>query len=86
MNGASISSRARNISLLQILVARGRDSTVGMATRYGLDGPGIESWRGREFPHRSRPALGPTQPHIQWLPGLSQGYSGWGVALTTHPI
>ena len=22
----------------------GRDSVVGIATRYGLDGPGIESW------------------------------------------
>ena len=31
----------------------GRDSSVGIATRYGLDGPGIESrWR-RDFPHRS---------------------------------
>ena len=37
----------------------GRDSSVGIATRYGLDGPGIESrWR-RDFPHPSRPALGP---------------------------
>jgi hypothetical protein len=24
----------------------GRDSSVGIATRYGLDGPGIESWWG----------------------------------------
>ena len=35
----------------------GRDSSVGIATGYGLDGPGIESWWGRDFPH-----LGPTQP------------------------
>jgi hypothetical protein len=40
----------------------GRDSSVGIATRYGLDGPGIESRWGRDFPHPSRPALGPTQP------------------------
>jgi hypothetical protein len=39
----------------------GRDSSVGIATRYGLDVPGIESRRGRDFPHPSRPALGPTQ-------------------------
>ena len=34
------------------------DSSVGIATRYGLDGPGIESLWGRDFPHPSRPALG----------------------------
>jgi hypothetical protein len=34
----------------------GRDSVDGVATRYGLDGPGIESpWR-RDFQHASRPA------------------------------
>jgi hypothetical protein len=32
----------------------GRDSSVGIATRYGLDGPGIESRWGRDFPHPSR--------------------------------
>ena len=26
-----------------------RDSSVGIATRYGLDGPGIESWWGVRF-------------------------------------
>ena len=34
----------------------GRDSSVGIATRYGLDGPGIESRWGRDFPHLPRPA------------------------------
>ena len=58
---------------------------VGLATRYGLDGPGIESrWR-RDFPHPFRPALKPTHPPIEWVPGLSRELSGRGVALTTHP-
>jgi hypothetical protein len=51
----------------------GRDSVVGIGTRYGLDGPGIESWWGRDFPHPSRPALGPTQPPVHWVPGLFPG-------------
>jgi hypothetical protein len=34
-----------------------RDSSVGIATRYGLDGPGIESRWGRDFSHPSRPSL-----------------------------
>ena len=45
----------------------------GIATRYGLDGSGIESRWGRDFPHPSRPALWSTQPALQWVPGLSRG-------------
>jgi hypothetical protein len=51
----------------------GRDSSVGIATSYGLDGPGIETRWGRDFLHLSRPALGPTQLRVQWVPGLSRG-------------
>jgi hypothetical protein len=63
----------------------GPDSSVGIATRYGMDGPGIESPWGQDSPHPSRPGLRPTQPPIQWIPRLSRGYSGRGVALITQP-
>ena len=60
-----------NINFNTIL--RGRVSAEGTETRYGLDGPGIESRSGHDFPHPSRPALGLTQPSVQWVPGLSLG-------------
>ena len=51
----------------------GPGSAVGLATGYGLGGPGIESRWGRDFSHLSEPALGPTQPPVQWVPRLSRG-------------
>ena len=56
----------------------GRDSSVDIATRYGLDCQGIESRWGRDFPRPSSPALGPTQPPIQWVPGLFPVVNRWG--------
>jgi len=36
----------------------GRDSSLDIATRYGLDGPGIESrWGDETSPHTSVPSL-----------------------------
>ena len=63
-------------------------SSVDIATGYGLDGPRIESRWERDFPHPSKPALGPNQPPVQWVPGLSRGgvKSGQGVKLTPHPF
>jgi hypothetical protein len=56
-----------------IIFNSGPGSSVGIATGYGLDGPGIESRWGRDISHTCRPALGPTQSPVQWVPGLSQG-------------
>jgi hypothetical protein len=47
-------------------------SSVGIATDYGLDAPGIESRLGEIF-RPSKPVLWPTQPPVQWVPGLSWG-------------
>ena len=68
-----------------LLLSPVRGSSVGMATRYGLKGPEIESRLGRDFPHLSRPALTPTEPPIQWVPAHCRRYIGRGVALTNHP-
>ena len=46
--------------------------SVGIATDYGLDGPGIESRWGEIF-RPYGPALGSTQAPLQWVPGLSRG-------------
>ena len=53
--------------------ACGPGSSVGIATGYELDGPGFESQWERDFPHLSKPALGPNLPPVQWVQGLSRG-------------
>ena len=45
---------------MTLCVCVGRDSSLGIATSYGLDCTGIESRWGRGSPHLSRPALGST--------------------------
>ena len=46
-----------------------RDSSVGIATRYGL---GIAFRWGRYFPHTSGPVLVPNHPYVQRVPGHSR--------------
>jgi len=42
----------------------GPDSSIGIATHYGLDGPGSNPG-GDEIFRPSRPTLGPTQPPVK---------------------
>jgi hypothetical protein len=56
-----------------------RDNAVGISTDYGLDDQGVGvrtpvGGKNFNFSMSSRPALGPIQPTIQWVPeSLSQG-------------
>ena len=80
-------SSKRPPSLLFYILYSGPGSSVGIATAYGLDGRGIESQWGRDFPHLSRPTLGPTKPPVQWVTRSFPGVScGRGVTLTPHPL
>jgi len=50
----------------------GPSNSLGIATDYGLDGPGSNAG-GDEIFRSSRPALWSTQPPIKCIAGLSRG-------------
>jgi len=50
-----------------------------ISAQYGLGGPGIEPLLGMRFWHPYRPALGPTQPPVQWISGFFPGRKAAGV-------
>jgi len=65
---------------------RGRDSSVGIATRYGLDGPGIECRWGEIFLTYPERPLGTPSLLYNGYRKFTGGYGGRGVTLSTHPI
>ena len=73
--------------MLLVFECRGRGSVVGIATGYGLDGPGIESRRAARFsaPVQTGPGAHPASCTMGTgsFPGVN---SGRGVTLTPHPI
>jgi hypothetical protein len=81
----SVVEEAENMFIYIVAIVdvdtRSRDSSVGIATCYVLDGRVAIPGRGTILLYSiaSRPALGPTQPPIHWVPGaLSPGVKQQG--------
>ena len=65
----------------------GRDSSVGIATGYGLDGPGIEFRLGGRFSARVQTGPGAHPASCTMDTGSSPGVKyGRGVMMTTNPL
>jgi hypothetical protein len=63
-------------------------NSVDITTTYGPDGPGFESRQGQQiflFSKTFRPALGPTQPPIKWIPGFFAGVKHLGYEVDRSP-
>jgi hypothetical protein len=95
--GGSLKSRTISASLKTHLcvvffntVPGGRDGVVRRPTRNGLNGTGFEPRWGKEIffsLYSSSPAMGPTHPSLNWLPGSFPGGKAAGAwRWPPHPI
>ena len=57
-----------------------------LATNWTVRGWNPDRGGGRDFPQTSRPALGPTQPPIQRVPGLFTGVKRPGRGVDHPPL
>jgi hypothetical protein len=71
---------------LAFLLHWSRDSSVGIATRYELEGPGIESRWGEIFRTSPDRLRGPPSLLYNGYRVFPGGKCGRGVMLTTHPL
>ena len=73
--------------LLLSVQATGQNSSVGIATRYGLGGSVFGPLCGRDNPNTSRMALRPTEPPLRWVPGIFTGEKAlWGGRSPPPPL
>jgi len=67
----SFSRRTLHHGVTKYVEIYGPGSSVSIATDYGLGGPGSNPG-GDEIFCPSSMALGPTQPPVKWIPGISR--------------
>ena len=70
----------------QLSVKLGLDNTVGIATSYGLDGPGDRIPVGARFSAHVQTGPGAHPASYSMSTGSFPGVKRPGVALTTHPL
>jgi len=83
----AVVTKSGNLNFLEPLGhSGGPGSSFSIVTDYGLEDLGSNA-SGDEIFCPSRPALGPNQPPVKWIPGLAQGGKVWlGCAADHSPI